>query len=302
MHVSQVTEGHDAVEALKTLREGKTPGEFDEGMGEMIVSALFSREHKATHVADVIFQTESPVGKQTFQCRFVEKPGQEMRQEEFQKWFESHRDLLAGNEISVAITDFKRWQLPSPEELHRLGRISGYRIPEVFGPTEGEQAVATFGKGDIHGCMKTFLRMLADRESPQTRNNLAFCQILTGDVAAGLENAKKAVEGDYEPLFEMNKGIAEFLLGEVNAAKLSLKNALQQLRAPGSKLDAEANYVLVIDPSDKKVDAKAELPVDAAIMINLWRMADSTREELETALVKFYPEKAQSWLALFTAP
>jgi hypothetical protein len=31
-------------------------------------------------------------------------------------------------------------------------------------------------------------------------------------------------------------------------------------------------------------------------------MADSTRGELETELAKHYPEKAQVWLATFTAP
>lgn len=297
-----ITQGQDAVIALQTLRDGKTPAEFDEGMGEMIVSALVARDHKSTCVADVALQIDSPAGKQTLQCRYLEKVGQQLRQEQFQEWVENHRPLLAGNEISAIINGFSRWELPTPVELHRLGRISGYPIPEVFGPTEVEQAVSKFREGDIQGCMDTFSRMLADKESSQPRNNLAFCQILTGDVAAGLKNATKAVTGDYEPLFELNKGIAEFLQGNVDAAKESLRNALQQFRAPGNTFDAEAAYVLVLEAAEKKSSPHGGLPVDAAILINLWRMGDSTRGELETELVKLYPEKAQTWLATFTAP
>ena len=55
--------GGDAVAALQTLREGKTSPEFDEGMREMIASALVARENKSTHVADVTVQIDSPAGK-----------------------------------------------------------------------------------------------------------------------------------------------------------------------------------------------------------------------------------------------
>lgn len=294
--------GKDAVSALQLLRDGKTPPEFDEGMAEMILSAFYAREQKVTHAGDATFQIESPAGKQTHQCRYFEAVGQQLRQEQFQEWIDNHRALLAGNEISIVIHDFLRWELPSPVELHRLGRISGYRIPDVFGPTEADQAVSRFVEGDIHGCMDTFSRMLADKETFSIRNNLAFCQILTGDVAAGLENAAKAMAGDYDSLFELNKGIAEFLQGNIDAAKECLRNALQQLRAPGSKLDTEATHVLVLEPAGKQVSSHVDVPVDAAILINLWRMGDSTRGELETALAELYPKKTQVWLATFAAP
>jgi hypothetical protein len=255
-----------------------------------------------THVADVTFQIESPAGKQTHQCRFFEKPDVQLREEQFQEWVENHRALLAGNGISIVITGFNRWELPSAVELHRLGRISGYRIPEVFGPTESEQAVSKFEQGDIPGCMAIFSRMLCDREDGYVRNNLAFCQLVTDDAVAGLENVTKAVAGDYEPLFELNKGIGEFLLGNLDAAKTSLRNALQQMSAPGSKFDSAASYVLVLEAAEKKCSPHGGLPVDAAILINLWRMGGLTRGELETDLAKLYPEKAQAWLATFTEP
>lgn len=295
----RITEGQDAVDALKTLRDGKTPAEFDEGMMEMIVSALFARDQKSAVVADVTLQIDSPAGKQTLRCRYLEKVGQKLQEEQIQQWIENHRPLLAGNDIAVVLTAFNRWELPSSSELQRLGRISGYLIPDVFGPTEAEQAVAKFEAGDIQDCMATFLRMLADKEQSQCRNNVAFCQLLTGDVAAGLENSTKAVADNYEPLFELNKAIAEFLIGNVEAARQSLRNALQQLHAPGSKFDNNAAYVLVLEPAHLKVTAHVEIPVDAAIMINLWRVGELTRVELGTELAKHYPEKVQGWLAMF---
>src|SRR5207302_529745 len=115
-----------------------------------------------------------------------------LQQEQFQEWIDSHVAILAANDISIKIDGFSRWELPSPIELQRLGRISGYRIPEVFGPPEAESAVSKFGEGDVQGCIDIFLRMLADKEESYIRNNLAFCQLFAGDFPAGLENATKA--------------------------------------------------------------------------------------------------------------
>jgi hypothetical protein len=262
----------------------------------MIMASLVAEEAKATHIADITFQIVSPAGKQIFTSRCLEVPEKELRREKFQEWIDKNNDLLRRNEISVIITDFERWKLPSSNELHRLGRISGYRIPEVFGPTEGEQAFAKFSERDVPGCMDIFSRMLSDKESHEVRNNLAFCQILTGDISNGFKNAKKAIEFQYEPLYEMNKGVAEFLSGNVNESKQSLKDALQRLRSPESEFDQEVTCVLVLEAGGKEVSSSDDLPVDAAIVINLWRIGDLSRGDLEADLAKFYPEKAQSWL------
>jgi len=296
-----ISQARDAVIALQALRDGRVPPEFDEGMDEMIVSALVARDIKITHVADVAFQIDSPAGRQTLQCRFLQKPGQELLREQFQKWIENHQALLGENGIAIIVTDYTRWELPSSNELHRLGRISEHGIPDVFGPPEAKQAVTLFGNGDIQGCMTIFRRMLADKESAETRNNLAFCQLLTGDIAIGLKNATKAVVTEYEPLYELNKGIGEFLQGDLDTAKASLHSALQQLHAPGSKCNAPGPlYVLVLEPTERKAGFHAGLPVDAAILINLYRMGEFDRIELEKELVKLYPDKAPNWLATLT--
>jgi hypothetical protein len=294
--------GGEVEAALQAMRDGKKPNEINEGLGELVMSCLFGRENQSTYVVDVAFQIGSPAGKQSFQCRFFEKETKELKEEKFREWIISHSRLLAGNGISIAVTGFHRWQLPSANELHRLGRITDYWIPEVFGPTELEQAVSKFADGDIQGCADTFSRMLVDNDTSQIRNNLAFCQLLLGQVSTAVENATKAISKDYEPLFELNKGIGEYLQDNKDAAKQSLRNALQQFRALESKFDpTEAIYVLVIEPTGKKVGFHKDLPVDAAILINLWRIGVLTEDELKAELEKFYPEKAKSWLASFKA-
>lgn len=287
--------GTDAVTALQSLRKGESPPEFDEGMTEMIVSALFARDHGTTHVADITLQIESPASKQSCQCRFLEKAQQEITSEQFKLWIETHDTLLANNEIKLVLTDYCRWELPSPSELHRLGRISGYRIPDVFGPPEVEQALSKFVIGDLAGCIKIFARMLTDKDNPSIRNNLAFCQILDGDFANGLVNVTAAIESQYNPLFELNKGVCEFLQGDVESATQSLRNALQQLQNAENKFDRSTDYALLVEPAELKVKPHAELPVDSAILINLFRMEKLDRKDLEVELTRLHPEKPAAW-------
>jgi hypothetical protein len=294
--------GNDAKQGLFNLRAGKPVNDVDESMGEMIVSALIANETKALNAADVSFHWESPAGRQSTQIRFFEPPGAELRQEDIEKWLHDYQALLDRNEISCTRTGFARWKLPTANELHRLGFISGDFIPRVFGPTQREQAVEKFEKGDVQGCAEVFATMLKDKEDHAIRNNLGFCQILSGDVANGLQNVSKAIEGEYEPLYELNKGVATFLLGDSETAKQSLRNALKKLHAPESKYSSDAAYVLLVDPAEKKTGAHPDLPVDAAILINLFRMGGLTRDELEADLMQYYPETGQTLLATFGGP
>jgi hypothetical protein len=97
----------------------------------------------------------------------------------------------------------------------------------------------------------------------------------------------------------MNKGIAEFLRDDRAAATKSLGNALKQLTDPNTKFEPKASYVLVLDSTLNKVSPHGELPVDVAILINLWRMGAFTQAELEAELAKVDAEKATTWLAQF---
>jgi hypothetical protein len=290
----------DAVRALEAIRSGEKPREFDEGMPELIQSALFSREPKLTHVVDVAFQTNSPAGKQSLKCRFFEKPDKELNQVEIQNWINNNFKLLETNKISIALTTFKRWKLPSSEELHRLGRISGYRIPKVFGPDEIVHAIEKFANGNIQGCMDIFVRMITDKETAHILSNLAFCQILLGDISGGLANSTKAVSLENRPLYELNKGIAQFLSGSVEEGGVSLRNALAQLKLPSNDFYNDADFVLILDLAKTSCLSHENLTVDSAILINLWRMGFLSRIDLETDLIATHPETAKEWLMKFS--
>jgi len=84
------------------------------------------------------------------------------------------------------------------------------------------------------------------------------------------------------------------------ALEKCLKNAADQLCADSDlEFQPLATYVLVLDPKLDKANPHSELPVDAAILINLWRMGAFTQSDLEAALVKIDAEKAKTWLAQF---
>lgn len=294
--------GDSAIQGLLALRAGSAVTDISDSLSEMVFSALVARDVKATHAVDVRFQMDCRAGRQAIHVRFVEEPGIEMRQEQIAEWVGAHNELLAGNEISLAMLAFTRWVLPTPDELHRLGRISEFPIPDVFGPDAIEQAVALFAAGDTQGAADGFIRLLADKEDDANRNNLGFCQILLGRTAEALVNVKKAMADDYEPLYELNKGVGEFLEGDRDAARQSLQNALQQIQATDGRFDPWAvRYVLVLEPTDRKVWYSDGLAIDAAILINLWRIGDLARAELEATLTKLHPDKAQAWLATFPA-
>ncbi len=294
--------GDSAIQGLLALRAGTAVPDISDSLGEMVFCALYAQEMMATHAVDVKIKMESRAGRQTNQARFVEKPGSEMRQEEIAEWLGAHEELFVANEISLAVREFTRWVLPTRDENHRLGHIYQFPMPVVFGPSLLEQAVAKFAAGDIEGSADGFARLLADREDGACRNNLGFCQILLGRTLEALANVKMAVAGDCQPLYELNMGVAEFLQGNRDAAKQSLKNALQQTQSPDLRPELnDARYVLVLEPTDRKVWFYDDLKVDTAILINLWRIGDLVRAELETKLLELYPDKAQDLLATFPA-
>lgn len=293
-------QARDSVKALRLLREGKVPGEFDEGMFDLILAAFMTVEEKTTHAVDVIFQTNSPAGKNNLTFRFFEEIGNELKVELFQKWIDDHRDFMERNDISFVIEGCDRFELPSFEELHRLGYILRYPIPTTFGPSKNEQAITLFENGNIQGCMNIFSKMLDDRDDATIRNNLAFCQILTGNISIGLENVTKSLAIEYHPLYEMNKGVAEFLLHEANNAKISLRNALQQYRISNEEYISQELYLLVLESTGTSVSYH-QIPLDLGILINLYRIGDMDKKELEEEITKLYPDNSQEWLEKFTS-
>lgn len=290
----------EAILALHSLRDGKVPSDFDDGMSEMIMSAIIAFNLSAKHAVDATFRVQSPAGSQVFGARYLEDPAKNLTREKFQLWIDSHTELLATHNISVNSVDFTRWELPTSFELHRLGRISGHKIPQIFGPTQFDEAFKKFGAADVAGCAQDFATMLDDKPESRISNNLAFCLLILGKPTDALPHATKATLEDYEPLYEFNKGMAQYLTGEKEAGIQSLLNALGQFETKRSIFDPKgASHVLLLELETGTVTVHEELPIDAAILFNLKRMGGMTRESVVDKLLSFYADAGPSWLHKF---
>lgn len=292
--------GDDALQALMALRSGEPVSLVDESMAELVLTALLAITSEATHAIDVTFKFNSPAGMQLTKIRFIEKPMCIIDQTEIDGWIESHRQMLAGNGITLVLVDYRRWALPVPSELRSLGNFSKFRIPEIFGPDSWAEAITSFKSGDIQAMAEYYGRNLTKQDDPRTRNNLGFCQILLGQTEDGLGNIAKTEGGPYDPLYDLNKGVGLFLLGNCDPGRQALKNALEYIRSSKSTYDpSDVYFVLVLEPTERKVWYFHDLPVDAAILINLWRMGALTRDEMAAALAQEYPSKTPDWLMAF---
>lgn len=289
--------GGEAIRSVEALRAGRIPNNYEHAMVELISATLVASEKGATHVADVSFDIDSPAGKRLHRVAYLEPSQTPLTHDIFEKWVTNTRERLSKFKIHVTLSAFESWALPSAEELHRLARISEHPIPKAFGPSQDEQALKLFEDGDIPGCISVFSKMLDDKEDGAIRNNLGFCQILSGNPASGLENVRRANATEYEPLYALNVGVAQFLLGKKNEARESLRGALEEIRLSRKRCINQALYVLVLEPSGNRAVAHKQIPVDAAILLNLFQMKDMTLLDLEVALSERYSGAAKEWLS-----
>jgi hypothetical protein len=143
--------------------------------------------------------------------------------------------------------------------------------------------------------------MLSYRDHARTRNNLAFCQLILGHYDEALSNADRALALKYDPLFELNKGIAQSLRGDQSLATESLRHALECLRDPRNDHSPEAVYTLLLEVSAHKGSFVEELPVDAAVLINLWLLREIKEDQLWEELNKSYSDSCLKWAPLIEA-
>ena len=295
--------GDKSVAALVALRAGRVIAGADVDINELVISALIARDTKAEHAVDVTLQVESPAGRHTTRVRFFEERDVKMTQLKMEACLEEHEAVLSANRLSVVVREYTRWVLPTAEELHRLGNIFGAYISEEFGPSQQQRAISMFETGDFQGAADMFEKMLADKEDAAYRNNVGFCQILLGQTSAALRNLMSAMNQHYDPLIELNKGVAEALEGNLDTAEGTLRKALQGVdsQVGGQRLWA-ATSTLVLEPTERKVWYHADLPTDAAVVANLWRIGVMPRGEMESELTQRYPVKAPAWLATISDP
>ncbi len=301
--IINIPQKDDAIRKLAKLREGKSVSEIDDAFGALLFTCLIARETNATTAVDLGLEMESCFGRRNFVVRLLETKGTKLQKDAVIRWLDTRKSMLDDYRISLSLTQFEHWTVPTNEELHRLGRLSGHQFfLDEFGPSEMEIAVDKFGSGDVQGCIDLFERMLADKEDPHIRNNLAFCQIVTGNIQDGLENADRALQVDNLPLFELNKGVAEILLGDSESGLESLRHALERLRSLDDPDAFEASYNMVISENGVEVSCHENLPVDAALLLNLYRIGELSESELQEELSRRNPDSVSDWMAIVLGP
>ncbi|GMW03828.1 MAG: hypothetical protein AMXMBFR84_49620 [Candidatus Hydrogenedentota bacterium] len=288
-------------QAIDLFRSGVPLKKEDEGVREITSLVVISLHVDAKHAADVTLHMETPAGRQSCRMRYIERLGDEICAERIQNWVVKHKSVLAASNIELEIEDFVRWEVPTKSELAEIGQITGSTIIRVIGATvDMDRAVAKFVGGDIQGCATDFEEMLKKKEMSSIRNNLGFCQILLGQIEEAIVNLTLALELEYEPLYELNKAIGQYLQGNPKGAGESLDNALKIIQSQRERFDPTAvRYVLLLEPSDRRVWYHTDLPVDAAIWINLWRMNAIAYEDMKKGIAETYPEEASIWLAQY---
>jgi hypothetical protein len=291
-----------AGEALLAFRRGESISNLKEVWGDLTLAGVMALDDSAAYAIDVLLVIDGPPGRQSALMRLFERPGIEVTRQSIEDWISAHAQLLASRQVAMSVDSFSRWGLPTGDEVTRLGRIAGVAVPDVFGPSQGARAVEKFTSGDVAGAAECFSRMLVDKEESAIRNNLGFCQIILGQYSAAIANLEGALVADYAPLYELNKGVAECLSGDRDAAIRSMTGAWNRISESDSKFDpTDAAYVLVLEGPPWRVRFQGGAGIDAAILFNLWKLGALTRDELESRMGDLYPADPSGVLNALTA-
>jgi tetratricopeptide (TPR) repeat protein len=227
----------------------------------------------------------------------VEHPKFELRSDLFQEWIDRHEKVLAARDVSIKILRTALWKPPTFEEMEKLAKIAGVEVPAGLKLGSYQDAVIKFKRGDTAGAADCFERSLEQEETPNARNNLAFCQILLGQLNEALQNLDKAIARDYQPLFGLNKGLVLFLTGDRSQGITTLRDALARIRDPKARCDTrDALYVLLLNADGSSASAEQNLPIDAAILINLAHMGAESAVAVTAQLAAAYPSEYEKWI------
>jgi hypothetical protein len=288
--------------ALEQLRAGTAVGALSEGVFEMVSTALMAHEESITYAMDLDVAFESPAGKTDSCWRFFENLTQPLTRESVEKHLRESKRILDSHDISVAILDCNRWQLPTHAELHRLGRISGVPVPSVFGPTQSEQAVAAFQNGNVDEAASVFAAMVSDKDEPGIRNNLAFCELLLNRFDTARINAGVAAKQSPTALHLFNESLAQYLCGDTASARETCLRARRKLEEDPHKHEQDILFVHTLAQDGSRVRFHSDLPLGVAIHLTLNRLGAITLEECLAQLNIGYPSLRAVWAPLTPEP
>lgn len=169
----------------------------------------------------------------------------------------------------------------------------------------GSKAVGEFFSNNVERSAELFrFAMSAEVSSEPSndmRNNFAYVLILLKQYE---EAAEQFAAMNYSirdigwPLYTHNQGVEAYFSGEIDAAKVRLREALAWIRDAGISYDPRNIFCMLVIDGDLATSNRG-LPVDAAILLNLYKMGDLKEEELRTELTSRYPKEFEEWLQKF---
>ena len=150
-----------------------------------------------------------------------------------------------------------------------------------------------FFSGDITGAIEIFEVVIQDSEDLDIRNNLAYCLIASGKTQEALLHVRKAKENP-TPLRLHNWAVAEALNGDFDAAQRILQDAWQMQER--SVDEVEVVCMLLLSRDRITATSVKDIPLIAAIWINMLILGCAGLEETTKRLAERYPEKYSEWL------
>lgn len=162
-------------------------------------------------------------------------------------------------------------------------------------------AVQRFSLGDLDGAIDIFAKLVKILPDDDLRNNLSFCFMLRGrysEAAEQIEQIDYSISISNRPLWQNNRGLLSFLSGNEDKGKRQLSEALEWIDEAGENYDPRGVQSVLLLTGGTAVSAHEGVPVDAAVLINLFNMGGVSMDELSTGLSKRYPEEYEEWLRL----
>lgn len=290
-------EPNRVIETLEQFRMGNLKAADGDTIGELLPIVLIAEISGCTFALDAVFQVVSPAGRRQVAYRFVDAGDNELNENLLRLWISEHEKILTHRNITLSITRAFKWSVPSLDELKALAVLAKYELPKSILTSRYGSAVSLFRRGEVQSAALAFEASIAEDDTPSERNNLAFCQILLHDTSAALENLESALQRKADPLFALNKGIAQFLRGNRLESVQTLNQALAWIDDPTGKVDVwQPLYVLILDAKGI-VTAHAKVPLDAAVLIALANTGGTSPQMAKQRLLRFHPNKADEWNA-----
>ena len=224
----------------------------------------------------------------------------ELSLDRLRTWLESRDSILERHGLRVTIDAVRSWDRPTDPEMQQAAFTSETDIPlEKYGSSLHELAMDRFRAGDIEGALKQFEWMSLRRPDNWFRNNVAYCSILLGrhSTAHALFEQMDFGAADRDwPIWQHNKAVATFLVGDKTKAQAMFRETWEWLRNPATDFDPRGVICMLLLGKEGPMSVDG-LPIDAAVLLNACFAEAIPADDALPQVRNRYPEESTAWLA-----